>query len=189
MIAERESYSGVRIFLPVELSKAKQNLQIDVGFGDKVVPGPVEFDYPALLQEEKIKIYAYTWSSVIAEKFEAMVSFSDLSSRMKDYYDIYYLQNRFNFDGAELSQAIVETFERRGTNLSGSDYIFSKAFAQNQDKQKQWQAFLRKNNLDEPGMFSLVITYLIKFLVPVTTAIVRKELFDKEWDFKEKQWL
>jgi len=137
IIAERRSYSGVRIFIPAELSKARQNVQIDVGFGDAVVPGPVEFDYPALLRDEGIKIYAYSWSSVIAEKMEAIVSFSDLSSRMKDYYDIYCLQNRFNFDGTELSEAITETFRRRGTDISGSDYIFSADFARSEDKHKQ----------------------------------------------------
>ena len=56
IIAERKSYPGVRTVITAELSSAKQNLQIDVGFGDSVVPHPVEFDYPVLLRDEKIKI-------------------------------------------------------------------------------------------------------------------------------------
>jgi len=189
VIAERKSYSGVRVFVPVELSKARQNLQIDVGFGDIIIPGPVEFDYPFLLKDEMIKIYAYSWSSVIAEKLEAIVSFSELSSRMKDYYDIYYLQKRFNFDGPELSEAITETFKRRNTDISDLKYIFSEDFARNEDKQKQWIAFLRKNNLSEPGEFSLVIKYLKSFLAPVVSAVIRQESFNRMWDFEKKQWI
>jgi len=189
IISERESYPGVRIIIPVELSKAQQNLQIDVGFGDAVIPGPLEFDYPVLLLDKKIKIYAYSWSSVITEKFEAIVSFSDLSSRMKDYYDINYLQNHFNFDGVELSRAVKDTFERRGTDVSGADYIFSEEFAENKNKQKQWQAFLRKNNLNSPGEFTEIMAHLKHFLNPVVEAIRQESAFYQIWDFKEGQWL
>ena len=189
IITERRFYSGVRVFVPAELSKAKQKVQIDVGFGDAIIPGTVEFDYPALLKDDPIKISAYSWNSVIAEKMEAIVSFSDLSSRMKDYYDIFYLQDRFNFNGNELSEAIEETFKRRETDLSGSDYIFSEDFASNQDRQKQWRAFLGKNDLKEPADFFQVIKHLKQFLAPVISAIIRKENFAKKWDFARKRWL
>jgi len=189
IIAERKSYSGVRIFVSAGLNKARQNLQIDVGFGDAILPGTVEFDYPALLKDEPIKISAYSWNSVIAEKMEAIVSFSELSSRMKDYYDIFYLQDRFNFNGSELSQAIEETFKRRGTDLSGSDYIFSEDFASNQDRQKQWSAFLRKNSLKEPSDFFQVIEHLKQFLAPVISAIRGKDNFKKKWEFARKRWI
>ena len=188
IIAERRSYSGVRVFVPAELGQARQNVQIDVGFGDTVIPGPVKFDYPVLLRDKMIKIYAYSWSSVIAEKMEAIVSFSDLSSRMKDYYDIYYLQERFNFNGAELSRAIMETFIQRDTDISGSDYIFSADFARSEDKQQQWLAFLRKNNLNEPDDFFQVINHLKQFLAPVVSTILRQENFNRMWDFAKKQW-
>jgi hypothetical protein len=188
-IVARGPYSGVRVFIPAELSKAKQNLQIDVGFGDKIIPGPVQFDYPVLLGNEKIQVYAYSWNSTIAEKFEAIVSFSDLSSRMKDYYDIYYLKKRFNLNGAELTRALAETFGRRNTDITGADYIFSKQFAQNQEMQKQWQAFLHKNGLDERVDFPTVLAQLNRFLKPVISAVVKQESFEKRWDFSAQQWL
>jgi len=188
IIVERGAYSGVRIVIQAELEQARQNLQIDVGFGDRVIPRPVEFDYPNLLGDQKIKIYAYSWNSVIAEKFEAIVSFSDLSSRMKDYYDIYYLQNHFNFAGSELGRAIVETFDRRNTEISGSAYIFSDDFAKSEDKQKQWLAFLKKNNLEEPGEFPFVIDHLRQFLEPVVSAIMQTISFYRVWNFRKQQW-
>ena len=189
IIAERGAYSGVRIVIRAALEQARQNLQIDVGFGDRVVPKPVEFEYPDLLSDKKIRIYAYSWSSVIAEKFEAIVSFSDLNSRMKDYYDIYYLQRHFNFDGTELSRAIKETFKRRGTDVSDADYIFSKEFAESKDKQRQWQAFLKKNNLSETDEFPTVIGHLRQFLKPVVSAIMHSASFDHVWNFKKQQWI
>lgn len=188
LITERASYSGVRIFIEAELDTAKQNLQIDIGFGDKVVPGPVKFDYPDLLSERKIKIFAYSWNSVVAEKFEAIVSFSDLSSRMKDYYDIHYLQRNFDFNAPELCLAIEETFLHRNTDISGSDYIFSDNFMNNNDKQKQWLAFLRKNDLEGPDKFSIVINDLRIFLVPIVSAIKQHNVFDAVWVASHQQW-
>ncbi len=189
VISEKGAYTGVRITFPASLGAAKQNLQIDVGFGDRIVPGAVEFDYPDLLSDRKIEIYAYSWSSVIAEKFEAIVRFSDLSSRMKDYYDIDYLQSHFNFDGRELSRAVEETFKRRNSDVSDAEYIFSRDFAQSRDKQKQWRGFLRKNALDSPVAFSTALVHLKNFLEPVVSAILRQKGFDSVWNFKSKQWL
>ncbi len=187
IIAERKAYSGVRVFIPAELNNARHVLQIDIGFGDTIVPAPVSFDFPSLLKDKSVKLFAYSWSSVIAEKFEAIVRFGDLSSRMKDYYDIFYLQNKFDFDGKELSTAIRITFNNRESDFSALDHIFSERFAM--DKQKQWLAFLFKNNLQEPSDFFQVIQYLRKFLSPIVSAIIRKENFSRKWDSSKKQWL
>ena len=189
IISERASYSGVRLYIEAKLDKAKQNLQIDIGFGDEVVPGPVKFYYPDLLGQRKIKILAYSWSSVIAEKFEAIVSFSDLSSRMKDYYDIYYLQRHLAFNGAELREAIELTFRRRNTDISNSNYIFSDYFINSEDKQKQWIAFLRKNNLDGPDEFSTAVTELINFLDPIVAAVIQNTDFNAKWDYSSQKWI
>ncbi len=187
IIAERKAYSGVRVFIPAELNNARHVLQIDIGFGDTIVPAPVSFDFPSLLKDKSVKLFAYSWSSVIAEKFEAIVRFGDLSSRMKDYYDIFYLQNKFDFDGKELTTAIRVTFNNRETDFSSFNHIFSESFAM--DKQKQWLAFLFKNNLQEPRDFFQVIQYLRKFLSPIVSAIIRKETFSRKWDSSKKQWL
>ena len=190
IIHEKGAYSGIRIVIRAELDQARQNLQIDIGFGDRLIPGPVEFAYPRLLDDRKIGIYAYSWSSVIAEKFEAIVRFSDLSSRMKDYYDIYYLKNHFDFDQKELAQALTNTFEHRNTDFSDAHYIFSKEFSVNKVKQNQWQAFLRKNSLKGPEKFSALIGQLKPFLLPVLSAILSKKVFDlnKTWNCTNQQW-
>jgi hypothetical protein len=82
----------------------------------------------------------------------------------------------------------VETFERRGTDISDSNHTFSEDFAGSKDKQKQWAAFLRKNNLKAPEKFSLIIDRLKTFLMPVATSIIRQEPFNRTWNFKKKQW-
>ena len=87
-ITETTEYGGLRIKIQAHLDTAKQTLQIDVGFGDVIIPSPIKFNFPVLLEDEEIEISAYSWESVIAEKFEAIVSLSEFNSRLKDFYDI-----------------------------------------------------------------------------------------------------
>lgn len=88
-IKEDADYEGVRVKILAKLDNTKKILQLDIGFGDVIVPGAKEIEYPSLLEMEKPKIKAYSLESVIAEKFEAMVFLGDFNSRMKDFYDIY----------------------------------------------------------------------------------------------------
>ena len=87
-----------------------------------------------------------------------------------------------------MSRAVKDTFERRGTDVSGADYIFSEEFAENKNKQKQWQAFLRKNNLNSPGEFTEIMAHLKHFLNPVVEAIRQESAFNQVWDFMKRQW-
>jgi len=188
-IVERKSYSGVRTFVAAKLDTAIKKLQIDVGFGDVMEPGPEQFDYPDLFNDSKIKIYAYSWSSVIAEKFEAIVSFSDLNSRMKDYFDIYYLQHNFDFDGTELGNAVRATFSHRNTDISASNYIFTEQFMNDTGKQKQWLAFIGKINSRAPGDFSNIIKELKKFIGIIIFSIASSQIFAAKWDHNIQKWL
>jgi len=78
-ITETAEYEGLRIKIETELDKARKILQIDIGFGDVIRPSPIMFNFPVLIEEEVIEISAYSWESVIAEKFEAIVKLSDLT--------------------------------------------------------------------------------------------------------------
>ncbi|MDW7674912.1 MAG: nucleotidyl transferase AbiEii/AbiGii toxin family protein, partial [Bacillota bacterium] len=123
---------------------AKVTLQIDIGFGDVVIPKPVKVKYPVLLEFENPEINAYSFDSVVSEKFEAIVSLSLLNSRMKDFYDIYVLLNERSFDGRVLQEAIFETFQRRRTIIEEELIIFSDEFAKDASRNKQWKLFLKK---------------------------------------------
>ncbi|MTI86538.1 MAG: nucleotidyl transferase AbiEii/AbiGii toxin family protein [Balneolaceae bacterium] len=112
-----QTYNGIRYKIQGCLGNAQITIQIDIGFGDVVTPGPYWIDYPAILDSEKPRIKAYTLESAIAEKYQAVIELDTVNSRMKDFYDIYFLSRHCTFEGEKLKAAIHETFGRRKTEL------------------------------------------------------------------------
>ncbi len=161
------NYAGVRVTLVGLLDGARCPVQVDVGFGDAVTPGPEAVDYPVMLPEMPApKLRAYPRYTVVAEKLEAIVSLGIANSRMKDYFDLWVLSRNGEFDGELLRRAIHATFERRGTPLPiGTPFGLSDEFARDSQKQTQWRAFLKKNALGELPL-SEVVEGLREFLSP-----------------------
>ncbi len=150
LIRKDAEYQGVRVIVKGLLGKIKLNLQIDFGFGDAVIPSPIEIELPQLLDSGKPSLLGYTPESSIAEKFQAMVNLDLTNTRMKDFYDIWFLSKNIELDKITLAEAIKETFKRRETALpSITPIALTEAFSQDATKQMQWKAFLRKNRLDE----------------------------------------
>jgi predicted nucleotidyltransferase component of viral defense system len=168
-IREDNAYGGVRVRLMGRLGKAKVPIQIDVGSGDMVTPAPENSVFPALLDFPAPHIRSYSIYTVVAEKFEAMVKLGITNSRMKDFYDLWFLSRRFDFDGPMLRQAIAATFARRQTVLSDElPYPLTDAFAKDETKQTQWAAFLRRNGLTGQSLqFADVVVLLRQFIGPV----------------------
>lgn len=167
-IQEQEGYEGVRAFLIAQLAQAKIPIQIDIGFGDPVVPPPSNINYPTLLDFPAPKITGYPRESAIAEKIHAMVRFGVLNSRMKDFYDIWLLARSFEFDGDVLHTAIKKTFVANETDLNSDIDDLLKNLKSDSEKQKQWSAFLRRIRVTvTPPRFSNVISSIEKFLLPL----------------------
>lgn len=162
-ITEEADYQGVRVRAFAELSGARVRLQIDIGFGDPVVPAPARLPYPVLLDFPAPELLCYSRESTIAEKFQAMVALGALNSRMKDFYDIWLLSRQFDFDLSTLAQAIAATFRRRDTPLPARP-VFTESFAA--EKQEQWRAFLRRLGDEVPAEpdFANVLGVLEDFL-------------------------
>jgi predicted nucleotidyltransferase component of viral defense system len=186
-IKEAADYEGVRLKAAAFIGRAKVTLQIDIGFGDVVIPKPVKVKYPVLLEFENPEINAYSFDSVVSEKLEAIVSLSLLNSRMKDFYDIYVLLNERNFDGRVLQEAIFETFQRRRTIIEEELIIFSDEFAKDASRNKQWKLFLKKIGLSNLE-FERVIKEIYRFIKPVYNAILAEEEFLYQWDSNIKEW-
>jgi len=106
-IREASLYDGIRIKLVANLGSARVPLQVDIGFGDAVEPPPTEISYPTLLDFPAPVIKGYRRELVIAEKFEAMVARGSVTSRLKDFYDIWLLSENFDFDARKLSAALT----------------------------------------------------------------------------------
>lgn len=171
-IRKEANYAGVRVTLLGMLDSARCPVQIDIGFGDAVVPGPDEVNYPVILGEmPEPHLHVYPRYTVVAEKLEALTSLGMLNSRMKDYFDLWILAKHSDFDGQILSRAVAATFDRRRTAVpNGVPIGLSDEFISDAQKGKQWQAFLRKNALD-PMPLATVIADLRGFLMPVLATI------------------
>jgi len=175
-------YGSVRVTLMGLLSSARCPLQIDIGFGDAVVPGPEDARYPVILPgmpEPQLRVYPrYT---VVAEKLEALTSLGMLNSRMKDFFDLWVLAKHADFDGTVLSRAVAATFNRRRTAIpKGMPIGLSDEFINDSQKEKQWQAFLRKNALD-PMPLAGVIADLRAFLLPILVPVSVSSDQDMAW--------
>ena len=171
-IRKEANYAGVRVTLMGLLDSARCPVQIDVGFGDAVVPGPEDVSYPIILPGmPEPQIRAYPRYTVVAEKLEALTSLGMLNSRMKDFFDLWVLAKHSDFDGTVLTRAVAATFERRQTAIpQGLPIGLRDEFINDAQKEKQWQAFLRKNALD-PMPLAVVIADLREFLMPVLSSI------------------
>jgi hypothetical protein len=182
-IRDGEEYEGVRLSFEARLGVARIPIQVDIGFGDVVLPKPVSLKYPTLLDFPAPRLLAYPRETVIAEKFQSMVELGIANSRMKDFFDLFTLARQFEFEGAGLSHAIRGTFERRRTPLPTSPPLCLTAeFFDNRDKQAQWKGFLKRAGLDLKGVtMADVIRFLEAFLVPPTIAASKAEPFEQHW--------
>jgi hypothetical protein len=181
-ITEDAEYEGLRVRVRGNLGRARFLLQIDIGFGDVIVPGPIKVTYPTLLNFPAPKLKGYTKESTIAEKFQAMVKLGILNSRMKDFYDVWLLSRMFTFTGETLAEAIEKTFKNRGTPIPIAPQVFDPSFLQDADKQIQWRAFIKKAKLkDTAEAFEEVIAMIRVFLEPVINSISDRQKFIRTW--------
>jgi hypothetical protein len=182
VIKEDADYEGVRVLFRGSLENMVLPMQIDVGFGDAVVPVPAPITYPTLLDHPAPLLRGYRQETAIAEKFEAMTKLGLLNSRMKDFFDIFLLSRQFDFDGEVLRSAIETTFRHRGTTVSPEPTAFTTAFASDASKVSQWQGFLRKSKiLNTPTDLATIIAGIAMFLSPPAAAIRDGNGFDLHW--------
>ena len=187
-IKEDADYEGVRVKLKSFLGRAQETIQIDIGFGDTVIPNPIKMTYPTLLESEVPEIMVYSKESIISEKFQAMVSLSFYNSRMKDFYDIYGMSINEEFEYNTLRDAIKETFIKRETDINMSSAIFTSEFMEDVERNKQWNNFLKRINVSNKLSYSDVMITLQKFLTPIKDGINNEDLQFKIWDYKQAQW-
>ena len=182
-IREDQEYQGVRVQFEARLENAVISIQVDIGFGDAVTPAPEDIIYPTVLDFAAPKLCAYPVYTVVAEKFQAMVWLGIANTRMKDFYDIWIIMQKFSFNGQLLAQAIEATFVRRNTPLPASAPLaLSEVFSSDAVKQTQWKAFLRKNALQADNLaFADIITALHDFLMPPILTNDTDLKFDAVW--------
>ena len=189
-IREDNTYGGTRITLVARIGSARCALQIDVGFGDAVTPGPQTVAYPTLLGDfpaPTLRVYpVYT---VIAEKYQAMVMLGQANSRMKDFFDLAVIARRTELDGATLAAAIAATFARRQTALPiERPLALTKQFSADTAKLRQWQAFLNKNRIEAASLGDTV-ALLDDMLWPPTEVAAAGSQATATWRPDALRWV
>lgn len=171
-IKEDDEYNGVRVKVNASLAGARIPMQIDIGFGDAVYPEPQFASYPVLLPMGAPVIRAYPREASIAEKLHAMVELDIRNSRMKDFYDIWYMAITWSFDMASLQKAINAAFERRGMETpKTTPFALTLDFLNDTQKKQQWGAFIsRLNPSDATPSLEDVGVVLRAFLLPCLTS-------------------
>ncbi len=182
IITEDADYKGVRVNFRGSLGTARITIQLDIGFGDIVVPSPELMIYPTILDLPAPQIRGYSKESTIAEKFEAMVRLGIMNSRMKDFLDIQLLSHQFDFDGKTLARAIEKTFSTRHTAIPIHPTAFTDAFMKDEIKNIQWKAFLRKNRMvNEANTFEAAVNAVSFFLKPIVESLANNHPVPKTW--------
>jgi len=181
-ITEDADYEGVRIPFRGSLGTAQVAMQLDIGFGDVVVPEPEFTQYPTILDLPSPKLRGYSRESTIAEKFEAMVKLGILNSRMKDFFDIWLILRQYDFEGPKLATAIVKTFSVRGTGITAQPVALTNSFAEDPAKAAQWRGFIRKNRLTNVSPdLGEVVKAIAAFLGPIIKSLASDQPFKATW--------
>lgn len=180
-ISPQRKYHGISAQIIGQIKNVRVPFNVDMGVGDVIVPKAEQRRINTQLPDfEAPVIKTYSLESTIAEKFDAILQRFELTGRMKDFYDIYYLSRTFDFEGAKLQAAIFETLQRRGTPYDKDSFKRIVALAEDEDMQKRWKNFL-KNIKDDTLAFSVVIQEIKTFLEPVFDAIVNEAEWQKWW--------
>jgi len=176
-IREDNCYGGVRGKLTALLGTIRIPVQIDVGFGDSITPEAVRLAWSMPLGFKNVTLLTYQAETSIAEKLHAAVELETTNSRMKDFYDLYWLCQHFDFKGNVLQSAIHATFKRRDTEIpKQTPLAFTHAFYSREDKMTQWSAFLRKNKLTSRPLNEIMAS-LDSFLTPVLLSQVTSQVW------------
>jgi len=182
-INTEDAYPGVRVVLRGDLDGGTFRLQLDISIDDAVVPDAEWVDYPTLLDLDAPRVLAYQPTTALAEKYETIVSRGLTNSRLRDYYDMWFLSKSHHHVGSELAAAIGATFAHRGTPLPyEAPPGLTEAFYASPDAQIRWRSFLVTRGVDVPGDLAGVCEAIVTFITPPAAAAAAGSPFSSTWD-------
>ena len=188
-IAIAKKYAGIGASVVARIKNTKTPFSIDFGVGDVIVPKQEKRKIPTQLSDfDAPTVNTYSLETTIAEKIDAILSLMEFSSRMKDYYDIYYLANKFDFDGATLTEALKKTFENRGHSFTVEQFEQVMGFDRDGSMQKKWKAFVRKIDTKTDD-YSTVLKTIKTFLTKSFMAAVENKEFIQQWSAYSGKWM
>lgn len=187
-IALQRKYHGVSTQITGYIKNVRVPFNVDIGVGDVIVPKAEWRNIQTQLADfEKPEILTYSLESTIAEKIDAILQRFELTGRMKDFYDIYFLSRTFGFDGLKLQTAIQETLQNRGTVYEKDSFERVLALADDGDMQTKWRYFLK--TLGNPDIaFPEIMKGIQGFLEPIWFSILREEEAQMIWNVANGYW-
>ena len=187
-ITLEKKYPGVKTRLLGKINNVRIPFSIDIGIDDVIVPDAVVRKITTRLSDfEMPEIYTYSLESTIAEKVDAILLRMETTSRMKDFYDIYYLSGIFVFDGKILQKAILETMDHRGRTLETDTFDRIRNFPENQFLQTQWKAFTPAKEMDLS--LEAAVNRLDRFIFPVLESVQKQNSFFGTWTCSNQTWI
>lgn len=187
-ISPQRKYKGISTQIIGCIKNVRVPFNVDIGVGDIIIPKAELRKINTQLPDFEVpEVNTYSVESTIAEKFDAILQRFELTGRMKDFYDIYYLARTFDFDGAKLQNAIFETLQNRGTLYKKDSFERIVRLADDVDIQSKWKYFL-KNIKNETLEFATVINEIKMFLEPAYEAIICESEWQKTWDCGKRVW-
>ena len=188
-IAIAKKYSGIGASIVARIKNTRTPFSIDFGVGDVIVPKQEKRQIPTQLPEfESPTVNTYSVETTVAEKLDAILSLMEFSSRMKDYYDIYYIANKFDFNGGVLTEALKKTFSNREHSFSPEQFKQVMSFADDAAMQKKWKAFVRKINTKTDD-YSTVLKTIQNFLEQPFIAAAENKTFTECWSAANSKWI
>ena len=187
-IAVAKKYAGIGASVVARIKNTKTPFSIDFGIGDVIVPKQEKRKIPTQLSDfDAPTVNTYSVETTIAEKIDAILSLMEFSSRMKDYYDIYYIANKFDFDGNVLTEALKKTFANREHSFTVEQFEQVIGFADDDAMQKKWKAFVRKIDAKTDD-YSTVLKTIKAFLAEPFIAAVENKNFTAKWTASNNEW-
>lgn len=187
-ITPNKEYQGVSVKFIGRIKQVRIPFSIDVGIDDVIVPKAVKRRLKTRLTDfDAPEVYTYSLESTIAEKFDAILKRMEATSRMKDFFDIYYLSSMFDFDGRKLQEAVWQTIQHRGTAYEANSFDRIADFNNNSFLSAQWKRFQPSMQMQLPD-FESILYRLKEFLQPVFEASILEREFFMNWSAEQKKW-
>lgn len=188
-ISLEKKYAGISVLIIAHIKNTRTPFKIDFGVGDIIIPGQEKRTLPTQLDDFSAPVVnTYSLETTVAEKLDAILDLMQLSSRMKDYYDLYYIASKFDFDGSVLVEAMRKTFANRGHSFTLVQFEEMLEFDQDPSMQKKWQQFIKKKKI-EADDYSMVMQVIREFLGKPYEAALKDSVYFMFWHADNRSWL
>ena len=162
-----DEYGGFRLNILASLDKNKTYITVELTTGDVITPREIKYSYNCIFEDKKIPIMSYTVETILAEKFQTIISRGVLNTRLKDFYDIYVLMNTKidEINLKTLKSAIINTFNKRETKYDISEFnLIIEDLKENNDLKRLWVEYQNKNNYSKNIDYIMTIESIEKII-------------------------